>query len=436
MATRHDRVEAVGAQIAAAMADAIEGDPGQWTKSWNTLGASVPHNPVSGAVYSGINRWVLAVAAIELGYPTGAWATYRQWQTADCQVQRGNHGVYIVRAFEHRCCKDPDCDRGSLCDNRPRWGMRVHTVFNAEQVQGEIPRDERFAEFTTPEWDHQSITETFAAIGANWRHDGGGRAYYSPNSDTIHTPVPEAFHTAGGYASTVAHEHVHWTGHPSRLSRPFFESIDNAVADGARAREELVAELGAVVVCNTLSLEHEPVANHAAYLKHWAQDLRSTDGPAVIHAASAAATRAATYIVNGIKTARSRDDATTQQQPPTLEQPPQEASGGQLVLLPPQEPAEAPARPKEPADAARAAGRPQEPADAARVARGAGLGDGLAEASRAERLRVARWMLDRATEGPGSGVADAAQIAALLDVEPDEIAETTPERGRAMELAR
>ena len=198
MASNQDRVEAVGAQIAAAMADAIEGDPGRWTKSWNTLGASIPHNPVSGAVYSGLNRWVLAVAAIELGYPTGSWATYRQWQSADCQVQRGNHGVYIVRAFEYRCCKDPDCERGSLCESRPRWGMRVHTVFNASQVEGEVPRDERFAEFSAPQWDHESITETFRAVGAEWRHDGGGRAFYSINTDTIHTPVPEAFHSRGG----------------------------------------------------------------------------------------------------------------------------------------------------------------------------------------------------------------------------------------------
>lgn len=455
MASKQDRVEAVGAQIAAAMADAIEGDPGRWTKSWNTLGASIPHNPVSGAVYSGLNRWVLAVAAIEFGYPTGAWATYRQWQSADCQVQRGNHGVYIVRAFEYRCCKDPDCDQGSLCESRPRWGMRVHTVFNAEQVDGEIPRDERFAEFTTPQWDHESITETFRALGAEWRHDGGGRAFYSINTDIIHTPVPEAFHCAGGYASTVAHEHVHWTGHSSRLARPYFESVENAIAEGARAREELVAELGAVIVCNTLGLEHEPVDNHAAYLKHWAKTLRSEDGPAVIHAASTAATRAAAFIVKGIEAHRSRDDA-TEHITPTAEQPPQEAPAGQLVLLPFQEPAEAAGeRPQDSQEAAQAAGRPQEAQEAARedaqepaqaagrrqesqdaalAAQEAVAGTGIDIASRQERLRVARWMMDRAVAGYGSEVAAAAQIAALLEIEPDEIAESTPAGSRAMEV--
>ena len=441
MASSQDRVEAVGAQIAAAMADAIEGDPGRWTKSWNTLGASIPHNPVSGAVYSGLNRWVLAVAAIEFDYPTGSWATYRQWQSADCQVQRGNHGVYIVRAFEYRCCKDPGCERGSLCESRPRWGMRVHTVFNASQVQGEVPRDERFAEFSAPQWDHESITETFRAVGAEWRHDGGGRAFYSINADVIHTPVPEAFHSAGGYASTVAHEHVHWTGHSSRLSRPYFESVENAIADGARAREELVAELGAVIVCNTLGLEHEPVANHAAYLKHWAQALRSEDGPAVIHAASTAATRAAAFIVGGIEAHRSRDD-NAEQSTPAAEQPPQQTPEGQLVLMPTQMPADAAGGPTQNQEAARAepaeaAGRPsqaQEAAEVALVAQGVEPEPGFDIASREERLRVARWMMERAVTGCGSELEAAAQIAALLEIGEGEIVETAPARARAMEM--
>jgi len=399
------KVEAVGAQIAAAMADAIEGDPGRWTRMWNTVGSAIPHNPVSGVIYSGINRWVLAVAALELGYPTGAWATYRQWQSAECQVQRGNHGVYIVRAFERRCCKEPDCERGSLCESRPRWGMSVHTVFNAGQVDGDVPTHERFAaEFDTPEWDHQAITDIFRPVGAQWSSAGGDRAYYSRNTDTIHTPVPEAFHTAGAYAATVAHEHVHWTGHPSRLCRPYFESIENAVAEGARAREELVAELGSVVVCNSVGLEHEPVANHAAYLQGFVSQLRSDDGPALIYAASTAATKAAAYIVTGIEAHRSRDDTTTEQS--------QHAPrwDGQLALLPA-------AAAVEPTRAGQLA---LLPAAAEPAGTDAMVNDNGAAAA-GERRCLPRW------------VEAAEQVAALMGMDPDELTGT---RGRrAMEVA-
>ena len=431
MADKPSRVDAIGAQMAAAMAAAIENEPGNWTRSWNTLGAAIPHNPVSKAVYSGINRFVLGVAAIELDHPTGAWATYRQWQSKECQVRRGTHGVHIVRAFEYRCCKDPDCDRGSDCGRRSRWGLRAHTVFNAAQVDGDVPRDERFsADVAAPEWDHAAITEMFGALGATWQH-GGNRAYYSLTTDEIHTPVPEAFHSAGGYASTVAHEHVHWTGHTSRLSRPYFQSTEAAIAQGARAREELVAELGAVVVCNSLGLEHEPVDNHAAYLAHWASHLRSDDGPALVFAASAAATKAATFVVDGIDAHQRRADAASEQTQQTQET----AHPGQLVLLPAVATPEAPERPaaaseQQPVAVPEAPERPV----AARAEANGSPGDA---ASREERLMVARWMMARAKQQGADPERSAAQIAVLLDLDPRDLdgpAQTAPARGRALEV--
>ena len=438
MADKPTRVDAVGAQMAAAMAAAIENDPGNWTRSWNTLGAATPHNPVSKAVYSGINRFVLAVAAIELHHPTGAWATYRQWQSKECQVRRGTHGVHIVRAFEHRCCKDPDCDRGSECGRRSRWGLRAHTVFNAVQVDGDVPRDERFsADVAAPEWDHAAITEMFGALGAAWHH-GGNRAYYSLTADEIHTPVPEAFRSAGGYASTVAHEHVHWTGHTSRLSRPYFQSVEAAIAEGARAREELVAELGAVVVCNSLGLEHEPVDNHAAYLAHWAGHLRSEDGPALVFAASAAATKAATFIVDRIDAHQRRSDA-------AAEQTQDAAHPGQFVLLPaiaapeaPERPAAAPDVPERPAAASeqQPVAVPEAP-ERPVAARAEANGSPSDAASRQERLMVARWMMARAKQQGADAERSAAQIAVLLDVDPRDLdgpAQTAPARGRALEV--
>ena len=438
MADKPTRVDAIGAQMAAAMAASIENDPGNWTRSWNTLGAAIPHNPVSEAVYSGINRFVLGVAAIELDHPTGAWATYKQWQSKECQVRRGTHGVHIVRAFEHRCCKDPDCDRGSDCGRRSRWGLRAHTVFNAAQVDGDVPRDERFsADVAAPEWDHAAITEMFGALGAAWHH-GGNRAYYSLTADEIHTPVPEAFHSAGGYASTVAHEHVHWTGHTSRLSRPYFQAVEAAIAAGARAREELVAELGAVVVCNSLGLEHEPVDNHAAYLAHWASHLRSDNGPALVFAASAAATKAATFIVDRIDAHRCRADA-------AAEQTQDAAHPGQLVLLPavaapeaPERPTAAPEAPARPAAASEqqpvaVPEAPERPVAARAEANGSPSDD----ASQEERLMVARWMMARAKQQGADTERSAAQIAVLLDLDPRDLdgpAQTAPARRRALEV--
>ncbi|MEA1933148.1 MAG: zincin-like metallopeptidase domain-containing protein [Thermodesulfobacteriota bacterium] len=54
----------------------------------------------------------------------------------------------------------------------------------------------------------------------NLKH-GGSEAYYSKSRDYIAMPVRESFENIDFYYSTVYHEIVHWTGHPSRLQRKF-----------------------------------------------------------------------------------------------------------------------------------------------------------------------------------------------------------------------
>ena len=61
------------------------------------------------------------------------------------------------------------------------------------------------------------------------------------------------------------HELVHWTKGAARANRPDFEGT----ADESYAFEELVAELGAAIICTRFDQCIEPRADHAAYLKGW-----------------------------------------------------------------------------------------------------------------------------------------------------------------------
>ena len=70
---------------------------------------------------------------------------------------------------------------------------------------------------------------------------------------------------AHGAAQAVgAHEQVHSTGHSSRLKR----DLGGAFGKPRYAREELVAELGAVLLGDRLEIGSE-LQSHAAYLEHW-----------------------------------------------------------------------------------------------------------------------------------------------------------------------
>jgi len=88
-------------------------------------------------------------------------------------------------------------------------------------------------------------------------------------------PQRTAFHSCGAYYATWAHEIVHSTGHTSRLDR----DLSGDYGSDAYAREELVAELGAVLLGDRLEIG-SAVDNHAAYCQHWIRLLRET--PAVL----------------------------------------------------------------------------------------------------------------------------------------------------------
>ena len=127
-----------------------------------------------------------------------------------------------------------------------------------------------------------AIDGFFANLPVEVRH-GGNAAYFSPVGDYIQMPERGAFHSDDLYASTRAHESVHWSGGAGRLERKFGKRF----GDAAYAFEELVASIGQCLVCADLGQPAELHDNHASYIDHWLTILKG-DASAIIHAASKA----------------------------------------------------------------------------------------------------------------------------------------------------
>ena len=145
----------------------------------------------------------------------------------------------------------------------------------------------------TVEREPQARLEAAEAVLEAWPVQtswGGVKACYSPTLDQIRMPAAEAFSTREAMAATWAHEQSHSTGHSSRLDRPMGGSFGSK----AYAREELVAELSAVLICYRLQIGCQ-LENHAAYLKDWAQMLRD-GGPRVLFQVLSDARKAADLI--------------------------------------------------------------------------------------------------------------------------------------------
>lgn len=268
--------------ITAHLIDDIEsGNAGTWRMPWHTLAdAGTPEN-VDRRRYRGLNAVWLPMIAAAHDWTSGVWATYRGWQRHGAQVRRGERATQVVLWKQTRT---DDTDQGDDDQPpRPRLFARAYAVFAAEQVDGAsdiLARRQRPARDTPERLD---AAETyFAAVGAHVEH-GGNRAYYQPATDEIHVPDIDRFDQAPNYYATLAHEHAHWTGHPTRLAR----DLTGRFGDDSYAAEELVAEVAAAMWCAQHGISAVTRPDHAAYLAGWLRILRA-DNRALVTASSKA----------------------------------------------------------------------------------------------------------------------------------------------------
>lgn len=261
---------------------AIEAGAGDFTMPWHHDGSDSvrPINARTRRAYRGVNVVALWAAAQALDYPTGLFATFRQWSVLGAQVRKGERGHLVVYWNTHERGGDDEAGGAAEPEKRWRYFARGFTVFNAAQVDGfapgadapRLPNSERIAH----------ADDFYAALGVETHH-GGSRAYYVPSRDYIQLPPFSAFADAVAYYATALHEAGHSTAAPQRVGR----DLSGRFGSEAYAAEELVAELCAAFVCADLGLAVEPRPDHAAYIASWLKVLRE-DPRAIFTAASKA----------------------------------------------------------------------------------------------------------------------------------------------------
>jgi antirestriction protein ArdC len=280
----------VAAEITALIIAKLEAGVPPWSRPWTGGGATGGPLRHCGTPYTGINRLYLWAVADSCGYTSRYWMTYRQAGELGGQVRKGEKSALSVY-YNSVSRTEADPRTGEESQKNIRF-LRAYSVFNAAQIDG-LPNyfypDTAEPTPVEPSVRQGSIDAFFSAIPANVRH-GGNQAYFSPTFDYIQLPEPRAFKSIDHYASTRAHESVHWSGHKDRLARTF----GNRFGDKAYSAEELVAEIGAGFICAELGLPNELHDSHASYVGHWLGLLKG-DKTAIIHAASKAE-QALTYL--------------------------------------------------------------------------------------------------------------------------------------------
>ena len=314
MAKSRDRADEYHQQFAERIIKALKEGTAPWQKPWRPGERILPHNFQSGRDYRGGNAVYLAMRGLDHGYADPRWGGYRQIQEAGGHVRKGEKGTPImyVEWRQRRTARDEDGKRILDEEGRPKleWVQRdrplvkVQHVFNVEQTEGLRLRS---LDVAKPEWEgHERAEALIRDSGVRVDHVAGDRAYYSLKDDRVVLPERSQFPSQDAYTHTALHELGHATGHPDRMNRP---TLVNHGGFGTEtyAREELRAEIAAMMTGERLGVGHEP-RHGTAYVSSWIKALENN--PKEIRGAAVDAQRISDWLM-----ARERDRSVADERP-------------------------------------------------------------------------------------------------------------------------
>ena len=258
----------------------LESGVAPWRKPWRT---EMPCNLVSGRAYRGLNTFLLG----SQGYASRYWLTFNQANKIGGHVKKGEHSSLVT--FWHIGQEKIKADGTKA---RP-FLLRYYRVFNLTQTEG-IAEKLGLGKASPRVPSIEGCEAIMAGMPNAPKMEQSNAACYRPSTDTVGMPARGLFTSAEEYYSTLFHELTHSTGHSSRIGREGIELL-NTFGSESYSKEELVAEMGAAMLCGVTGIAPATLQNSAAYLKTWIARLKS-DSRLLVSAASAAQ-KASDYIL-------------------------------------------------------------------------------------------------------------------------------------------
>jgi len=292
-----------------------------YKKTWEDDAFFIPLNFDSKKPYRGVNRMLLQERiGLTEAFANPYFLTFKQIKKHKGTLKKGAKGYevvyysirYVVPADKNSGRKAYSStnahkvidflDKHKLPENIvTRIPMiRYYNVYNGEDITGidfKLPEVKigRAVPDTAPE------NQAAALIVENYPNPpaikhGGNEAYYKLSEDLVRMPKIEQFDSVNDYYRTLFHELTHSTRHESRLNR---EKISFRFGDTGYAKEELVAEFGAVFLSAWAGIMWYNNKNHAAYLKGWNSAIKEAENDNKFLMRAASLAQAATdYILN------------------------------------------------------------------------------------------------------------------------------------------
>lgn len=266
-----------------------------WQKPWhfNTLsnGDDCAVSYTTRRAYSVLNQWLL-------GEP-GEYLTFKQIKERGGMVKKGEKSKFVVFYTQaHYKERDPETGEEKL---KPYPLLKYYNVWHIKQTEGiesKVKTREQDVKTLDPinEAENAILGYLMRETSLKFYNDKpSSKAYYSPSEDKVVVPMLGQYDIAAEYYSTTFHELVHSTLKESRCNREG-ENARAFFGNHEYSREELVAEMGAAMLCSNCGIENpKTFRNSVAYLQAWMASLKND--PKMIVWAASRAEKATRYIL-------------------------------------------------------------------------------------------------------------------------------------------
>lgn len=252
---------------------------------WENLPYSMPKNGFREYNYTGLNWLYLNLTCMSCDFVQNVWFTFHEIQQMKAKLKKGAKGtrlIYFKKIIEE-----------INGEEQTHSVIKYYYVFNISDVEN-LPEKFKPAEFLGNNWEKfENAEEILTNSKVNIIYKAQNKAFYSPTTDIITLPERSQFKGSQEFYNVAFHELIHATGAPHRLNR-FSLFLQNKEE---YAFEELVAELGAVFLAQSLGFD-KLLKPSAFYLKSWLKALKNDTS--FLFKASLQASKAYNYITNNV----------------------------------------------------------------------------------------------------------------------------------------
>lgn len=288
--------------------------PEEWVRGW-VYASNQPKNGLSGRKYTGINSFVLSMYMASQQTSDPRFYTAGQVFGSDRKitVNKGEKAAVVISTYlfkykdlsdglihlQHFEKLDEYLNKPELYEVLPpekRVAIKYTVLYHAKQLSGiepykEVQREERQLD--------PFVAEALKAMNIPLYENIRARCPYFTESggEKICIPPMKNFVGQEQLDSALLHELIHATGTEKRLNRDTLKNY--FVSTDIRAKEELVAELGAVFALqetNVKVTKPADIKNHVSYVQSWKNHIQEKNGIEYLKEAINKAQEASNYL--------------------------------------------------------------------------------------------------------------------------------------------